>query len=281
MASKKRNPRHLQANLEAARIPQSLGRHLTAPIREVRSQLADDLQKFFKTNSLDDRMTRDMARKVEASFRGTGRAIDEASKDLKRVLRAGGERIRKLSEQHQRDMTKAAMPVGSPEAARLFRAKIPLIHKMRFTGYGNKFAKDARLNLVRELKLGARRKETIEQTLHRLAGSKLRGKVVRAKTIEAKVKVAAEAFAAKAQRRAELIVRNELFATYNAVNKRLLMATGMRQQWVAAIDYRICPTCRGLDGLIRDADERFPLGEPPIHVNCRCIIVPAPPTREV
>lgn len=44
-------------------------------------------------------------------------------------------------------------------------------------------------------------------------------------------------------------------------------------QWIAALDSTTCLACAELDNQIRDRIEDFPT-EPPLHHNCRCIIVP-------
>ena len=72
--------------------------------------------------------------------------------------------------------------------------------------------------------------------------------------------------------RCKMIARTEIIRSYNqaAINK--YKQSGIRMyQWVTAFDERTCDLCAGLDG------KTFPVdgGErPPLHINCRCTVVP-------
>ena len=54
--------------------------------------------------------------------------------------------------------------------------------------------------------------------------------------------------------------------------------TGLKYEWVAALDSRTCPTCAPLDGEVRDKRTGFP--KTPVHVNCRCQVVLIDPDDE-
>lgn len=47
-----------------------------------------------------------------------------------------------------------------------------------------------------------------------------------------------------------------------------------RWRWSAILDPRTCPICRPLDGVVAATPAAFPLGPPPLHPLCRCIILP-------
>lgn len=45
-------------------------------------------------------------------------------------------------------------------------------------------------------------------------------------------------------------------------------------QWVAVLDPKTCPVCRPLDGEVASSPRMFPRGAPPLHPNCRCVVIP-------
>lgn len=45
-------------------------------------------------------------------------------------------------------------------------------------------------------------------------------------------------------------------------------------RWNAVLDPRTCPVCRPLDGTTAPSPQAFPLGPPPLHPLCRCIVIP-------
>lgn len=63
------------------------------------------------------------------------------------------------------------------------------------------------------------------------------------------------------------------------------LPVGAKKTWVTAIDERVCPTCRPMDGQTVPFKESFSLGGarlmvPPAHPNCRCLIVPSAYVRQ-
>jgi SPP1 gp7 family putative phage head morphogenesis protein len=75
-------------------------------------------------------------------------------------------------------------------------------------------------------------------------------------------------------RNAEAIVRTAVQHTSSVARGKTFDRNSdivEKVQWVATLDKRTCPRCGGLDGLTFPAD-RGP--RPPIHINCRCIVVP-------
>lgn len=91
--------------------------------------------------------------------------------------------------------------------------------------------------------------------------------------------------------RAMTIARTETFTALNrgrvdlwsdAIKRGDLPATA-RKVWVTAMDERVCPYCRPLDGLTAPVAEPFDidpsrhtegdLDHPPLHPNCRCLIM--------
>jgi hypothetical protein len=48
----------------------------------------------------------------------------------------------------------------------------------------------------------------------------------------------------------------------------------LQWRWVAVLDPRTCPICRPLDGTVAAEPQLFPRGAPPLHPNCRCVVIP-------
>jgi len=44
--------------------------------------------------------------------------------------------------------------------------------------------------------------------------------------------------------------------------------------WSAVLDGRVCPECAALDGMSVRVPKSFPSGPPPLHPQCRCVVVP-------
>lgn len=82
--------------------------------------------------------------------------------------------------------------------------------------------------------------------------------------------------------RAERIAITEVTRIYSEGNRAAWDATGFvgSKRWNTAMDDRVCPICRPLDGKVVDLDKYFPalmaggLMGPPAHVRCRCWLTP-------
>jgi SPP1 gp7 family putative phage head morphogenesis protein len=82
--------------------------------------------------------------------------------------------------------------------------------------------------------------------------------------------------------RAERIAITEVTRIYSEGNLAAWKSTGFvsGKRWNTAMDDRVCPICRPLDGRIVRSDYYFPaimaggLWAPPAHVRCRCWITP-------
>jgi SPP1 gp7 family putative phage head morphogenesis protein len=65
--------------------------------------------------------------------------------------------------------------------------------------------------------------------------------------------------------------------TWNVVNGNVMDIWGTTNQpnwiWSAVLDPKTCPICAPLDGEVRRSPAEFPV-QPPVHPNCRCVILP-------
>jgi len=74
---------------------------------------------------------------------------------------------------------------------------------------------------------------------------------------------------------AERMVRSVVMHTMNTARLELYKANRdviKSVQYVATLDTKTCPVCGTLDGKVWDLDEQHP--NPPMHYNCRCVLVP-------
>lgn len=55
-------------------------------------------------------------------------------------------------------------------------------------------------------------------------------------------------------------------------------AGAQQWEWIAVLDPKTCPICRPLDGTKAFSPESFPRGAPPLHPNCRCVVIPTSAT---
>ena len=82
-------------------------------------------------------------------------------------------------------------------------------------------------------------------------------------------------------KRSEMIVKNEIANVVGATTHDVYQNSGVTQlKWVTSLDERVCPICSPLDGKIVNINGTYVGGEgaqakyPPIHINCRCFVVP-------
>lgn len=91
--------------------------------------------------------------------------------------------------------------------------------------------------------------------------------------------------------RAFTIARTETARTVNAATNEAYRQSGVVQgkEWLCAFDETSCETCKSMSGREIDLDDNFfdkgdefqgikldyeDIGQPPLHVNCRCTIIP-------
>ena len=91
--------------------------------------------------------------------------------------------------------------------------------------------------------------------------------------------------------RAERIARSETIRTSNNALQEAWIQSGVveKKEWYTAMDERTCPYCKQMDGKIIDLKDSFfkkgdtfidlkldyrEIKEPPLHANCRCVLLP-------
>lgn len=125
-------------------------------------------------------------------------------------------------------------------------------------------------SLERAVRQGIVQGETVQEIVQRVRGTRARGYKdgvlgTTTRSAEAIVRTSVKHSSAQARER-----------TFEA-NRDLIKG----EQWIATLDSRTCPICQDLDGRADDGEGNRIEGErelrgrrPPIHVNCRCDVVP-------
>jgi len=81
--------------------------------------------------------------------------------------------------------------------------------------------------------------------------------------------------------RASAIARTESMRAANAgqqaaweqgVADGYIPVGGVRRRFITAADELVCPICQPVDGVLATIEGDFPAGDPPLHVNCRCVV---------
>ena len=86
---------------------------------------------------------------------------------------------------------------------------------------------------------------------------------------------AIEGFTGFDESRAEMIARTETAFADVQGNLAGWKASGQveAKQWATGVD-EVCDDCTSLEGQVVPIGEDFPGGDPPLHPNCRCDLLP-------
>jgi len=76
------------------------------------------------------------------------------------------------------------------------------------------------------------------------------------------------------EQRAEVLADNYVFRVRNLTVAAAAEEEGQRVTWITAEDDRVCEDCDGLAGSYESDDINLLLNFPPVHLRCRCVIVP-------
>jgi len=185
-----------------------------------------------------------------------------------------GELQVRLGEVVQR-LPELATAVGDEYGGRVLGARIigtfsvlnrpALVTLQRYNlGLISRVTDDLRADIRRELLQGIIQGESVQQIARRLTtGTALQRGVF-----------------ARVETRAEVIARTETIRSFNQGALWQFQLNGVKRVvWMTARDDRTCPYCRPLDGQVFPID-RLPLGGPPIHPRCRCMVRPDIQTDE-
>lgn len=160
-------------------------------------------------------------------------------------------------------------PIALKEAAIIAHGEKALMK--RIAGSAERYAGQVGDDIRRQIAVGLLRGEDIDKItkrLIRLGGPRTAG-------IE-------EGLFTRYNHWANRLVRTEVVNAYNVGHEEAIAKIakedgdgGVMKRWDAALDGRVCLTCRAMNGELREPDEVFSDGapHPPDHPYCRCTVV--------
>jgi SPP1 gp7 family putative phage head morphogenesis protein len=267
--------------LELAELDGATRAALAPVLRDLRRELETGLREVLRGLSPADTWTRARAVRALAILKmGTGSPdwMRRFVAVLRDQLSMGGTLASQIAQRHLAEtlavvstrlgkVGMGAMPV--PTAAALARRGTLMAERAGHWAqrHGRQVVEDVR----RQLLEGVLKGETVRDLAKRMAPRM---------PTEDPAASAATGLARRAQYRAERLVRTELIHGYNVVADDGLREVmhddpDIKRRWDAAMDSRVCRSCRALDGQLRGEGEDFLPGvrRPPLHPHCRCILV--------
>jgi hypothetical protein len=134
-----------------------------------------------------------------------------------------------------------------------------------------KFRSDAMYEFLRRMRIGISQRESVNDLIKRIRGSREYGYH--------------DGLITRIRKYVESFVRTSVMSVINDTRLKVFgenrdLFRGI--QWRTLLDFRVCPMCRPRDGAIWDIDgspvnevaKKFPFRTPPIHFNDRCILLP-------
>jgi SPP1 gp7 family putative phage head morphogenesis protein len=266
-----------QADAIPTRQLKALAPALRAAYDELQKQLAKVL-----SEGKDDRFTAEQYRRALIQLSPVMDRITELAPKVSKALLDGDREARALAHDHLvqtfehfqkhggadgKGFASSLFPIPVKQAARVADRGLIDHYETSALRYSARVRQDIRLQLAKGMLKG----ESLDQMARRLAP-----KI--AHSIDAGEAVG-EALSRKYQFWAERIVRTEVLNAYNAETSDQHAAVICDNpdedwliQWSAALDARVCPVCKDLDGKPVKPTEDFPGGfrRPPAHPLCRC-----------
>lgn len=273
----------LQLNHEVDHLPEATLRRLAPVLREARLELEKDLSKWLASANGEERFTAQHLRVALIQVREASKAVERVAPELRKGLIAGASRASALAQAHlEREATffstrfgKSLIQIPVLEAGKVIDGML----LDRFKRSTERWPVNVRNNIRQRLAVSLVKHETVEQMQRRLVGRSAKYLSPLA-TQEQKARVVSRVLWNQAEADARRIVRTEVINAYNSVKEDSIveLAGGdpkWGKRWDAALDGRVCPNCRALDGVVVPSNANFPWGvsAPPLHPNCRCAVV--------
>jgi SPP1 gp7 family putative phage head morphogenesis protein len=281
-----------QTAAEVASLPGPALRAIGPVLFQAERELAQDLAKWLRTvENGAARFGAQQYRVALVQIRQALRTAKGLNPALFDVLNSAGAEAGSLAlghlarqaEQFSMLFEGSLRPMPIRPAAVLAEGRKALIPRFRASAqrYGEYVTKD----IQRELAVGVARGETFDQLTRRLMRHGGPKGMVTVRGIEgdrgAVSEHIAEGLFRRYRSRAETVVRTEVVQAYNVVAHDALAEAhaedpGYLKRWDAALDWRLCPLCRSLDGAVAPVDGLFPGGykHAPAHPRCRCALTP-------
>lgn len=266
-------------------MPGPVMQALLPVLREAEAELADNLVSWLSQVNGSERFTAFQYRRALIQIKEAQAAIARVSKEMSIGLRKSTITSTSKAKEHlSKELTKFSLrfdaslnPIPLLQAARLVqKATI-----QRLDRSAKKWETDNLRRLRRQLSIGLVKGENFDQLTNRLLGRGFTKKFSEFAAPADKAAGIAQTFFKGSEAEARRVVRTEVIQAYNEIKDEAIVnlaaETGIKfkRKWSAALDRRVCPLCRDLDGKTADLDKEFPGGytAPPAHPNCRCALV--------
>lgn len=257
---------------EAAALPGPAMTALGPVLRQAREELDRDLRAWVAAGKGGMRFTPQAYRSMLLQIGASEEAIRAAGQAVNRTLTLHGAIARRLALSHTARELGAFEPELGPSvpvrlAATLATGRASPLE--RYSRLAGRYSDEVLRDLHRELAVGVLRGETNDQLLDRL---------MRLGRAADRTGLLGGAWIARAEYRAERIVRTELAAAYDTEIGDIYTDLrhdfpDLQRRWDAHADGRLCARCQTLHGRTIDPSkgETFDGVEgPPLHPNCRC-----------
>jgi len=271
---------------EADALPLQALRPLGAVLRAARFELERDLRRYFAGVDPASEFTATQWRNALVQIRGALQAIGEIEPTLVQVLRKGADQAGALAVRHvQRELREFAnlygheiKPIPLLPAANLIIDNGARTLMQRIPRSAARYVGKVGTNIRFELAKGLVRGENMQQLVKRLVGPGSRLKLGRINSLPDAAGLISNRLFNKYTNWAATLVRTEVLNAYNlvadaSIDEAHSIDPRIERRWNAANDARMCPTCGQLDHIVAGVGETFPYGDPPIHPNCRCVVV--------
>lgn len=265
-------------------LPLPIIRQMAPLLAQAELEVANGLRGWIAAGKGEDRFTAYEHARVLVQLRAAFDTIRRIEPALVDALGAGASRAGVLSAQHltalvDRNSRRFGTSLEAPirlDLARITATGQGLIP--RFTSSAARYTESVRDEIRRQLAIGVLRHETYSGLMQRLSA---RSNVARAAGAEPTPMTAASGLMRPEAWQLERLTRTEMahasdVQAMEAFRQARQQIPSLRRQWCAALDARLCNSCKEMHNAVSGPDGSFSamLPGPPLHPNCRCTAVP-------
>jgi SPP1 gp7 family putative phage head morphogenesis protein len=274
----------LQIANEVAALPYPVLQTIGPLIAQAELETARGLRQWIASGKGEDRFTAREYARVLVQLRSAFDTIRRIEPTLADALGKGASRAGVLSVQHltslvDRNSRRFGTSLEAPirlDLAKVLATGDGLIP--RFKASAARYSEGVRDQIRQQLAIGILKGETYTGLIDRLSQ---RSTIARAAGAEPTATTAASGLLRGADYRLQRLVRTEMahasdVQTMESFRQARQQIPSLRRQWCAALDMRLCPSCKEMHNAVSGPDGSFSamLPGPPLHPNCRCVAVP-------